>query len=83
MPKQDDLERGKELLANICEGIQKKGFNISSSIHDHRAAVTEAQKPHIEERKGRKHQYQIVDRGHVSITRCNLVHKPVPTPQVM
>ena len=66
-----------------CEVIQKKGFNTSSSIHDHRSAVTEAQKPHIEERKSRKHQYQIVDRGHVSVAQCNLVHKPVPTPQAM
>ena len=66
-----------------CEVIQKKCFNTSSSIHDHRAAVIEAQRPRIEERKGRKHQYQIADRGHVSVTQCNLVRKPVHTPQAM
>ena len=81
--KKEDVERGRELLANICEGIQNKGFNTSSAIHDHIAAAIEAQRPHIEERKGRKHQYQIAERVYVSVIQCNLVHKPVHTPQVM
>ena len=81
--KKDDFKHGRELLANICEGIQKKGFNTSSLIHDHRAAAIESQRPHIKERKGRRHQYHIADRSHVSVTHCNSAHKPVPTPQVM
>ena len=48
-PLKNVCERGRKLLANRWEGIQKKGFNTSSSNHDHTETAIEAQRPRIEE----------------------------------
>ena len=64
---EDDIESGSELLANKWERILVKGFNTSSSF-----MVTK-----------KRHQDNITDEGHNSLTHYNLVCKLIPIPQAM
>ena len=79
--KKGDIESGGRPLANKWVEIQTTGFHSRCSVHDHKEAAVEAHRRRIEESTGGKLQDLVADRGHVSMTQYNLVHKPIPIPQ--
>ena len=63
--------------------IGTRRLNSSFSKQDYENIIFESRRIPTTRRREKTHQDHIADRGHVSMSHCNMVHKPIPISTAM
>ena len=76
------VQAGGDPVQVVGLKLKRKTIELCSK-QDHENTIVESQRIRTLKRKEKTHQDQIADRGQVSMSHYNMVHKPIPTPTTM